>query len=78
MDQFQVENVQPTPPTSLPEALLSLEKDQVFQNAIGPKFVHRFLLLKREFEVARFTNRTAGQDCKDILDFEHFIYLRSL
>uniref|UniRef100_A0A0B7AKG9 Lengsin n=1 Tax=Arion vulgaris TaxID=1028688 RepID=A0A0B7AKG9_9EUPU len=65
-------------PASLSDALQSLEDDKVLQNMIGPKFVHRFLILKREFEVQRFENKKAESGSKGMLEFERSLYLTSL
>ncbi|KAK0062933.1 lengsin [Biomphalaria pfeifferi] len=59
---------------SLPEALDSLEKDAVFVNALGSKFVHRYIALKREYEIEKFKDK---KDV-DLFENERSIYLHYL
>ncbi|KAI8787000.1 lengsin [Biomphalaria glabrata] len=60
---------------SLPEALDSLEKDADFVNALGSKFVHRYIALKREYETEKFKNK---KDDVDSFEHERSIYLHYL
>jgi glutamine synthetase len=64
-------------PATFSDALLSLEEATVFKDLIGAKLVHRFLLLKREFEVGRLDSLKAQNDNKNILGFEQSLYLLS-
>ncbi|BFZ00047.1 hypothetical protein BsWGS_03086 [Bradybaena similaris] len=65
-------------PRTFSEAVVSLEQDKVFQNLIGPKFVQRFFILKKDYEVARLEKLLAENDGKDIMELERSIYLTSL
>ncbi|CAG5128350.1 unnamed protein product [Candidula unifasciata] len=65
------------PPTFC-HALASLEEDKVFENLIGQKFVHRFALLKKEYELARLEKWRVETIGQDLLDFERSLYLTSL
>ncbi|KAH9515319.1 hypothetical protein Btru_014163 [Bulinus truncatus] len=62
-------------PSTLLEALDSLEKDTELSISLGSKFVYRFILLKKEFEVNRLKNKT---DDDNIFKFERNIYLNCL
>lgn len=81
MFRFQTSSVGETQskiPATFSEAVVSLEQDKVFQNLIGTKLVHRFLILKKDYEVARLEKLRAENDGKDIMELERSIYLTSL
>ncbi|XP_059146106.1 lengsin-like isoform X2 [Physella acuta] len=60
-------------PQTLLEALDRLEKDETLTAALCPKFVKRFLLLKKNFEINRLEEKSS-----DRFEFERSIYLRAL
>ncbi|CAL1545019.1 unnamed protein product [Lymnaea stagnalis] len=62
-------------PSSLLESLSVLEKDTVFKSGIFSKFVERFILLKKEFEIGRLEKKN---DSEDNFTFERSIYLKYL
>jgi len=51
-------------PRSLAEALIALEEDEVFVEALGKKFVESFIRCKREYELNVLVNNSIEEECE--------------
>jgi len=63
-------------PSSLEEALVALEADEVMLDALGEEFIRWFLSLKREVEIAKVNK--AKEDGRDEMEVERELYFKLL
>jgi len=63
-------------PSSLEEALVSLETDKVMLEAFGEEFIRWFLSVKREVEIAKVNK--AKEDGRDEIEVERELYFKFL